>query len=240
MPTKQEQLDKELAEVKDLLERQDKEARAFDNHKKGSKRRAQAKRRLLRLKGLIKGSWAQIRRLRKTIAEHQDPGQEILDFFKRKEGISEKPAGSNCGGDITRWEHFTGYTWACAGGSGGVYWCGCIACFALVAIGKAKIPSKIRIGFNGYINDDAIHHRNGLRKIDPGHASLGCLATMRYPHIVTILSRPDRNGRVITGEGNTSPDSSGSQYNGGCVAIKSHHISEFTVVAEVAGIHFDK
>lgn len=240
MPDSKE-IEQEKEEIKKLLLQQEKEANRLGPDKKKSIRKTRAKRRLVRIRAELRKSWRRVRNLRKKAAEAEAPAKAVKEWFEDHEGHSERPAGSNCGPHkITESQHFLGYSWACRSGGNGVFWCGCTAGFALIKIGGAKIPSKIRIGFNEHIEHDAAHKANGLRKIDKAKASSCCLATMHYPHIVTILTEPDSNGYVKTGEGNTSSDSNGSQNNGGEYAIKRHHVSEFDTVAEVAGIHFDR
>lgn len=246
-------IEQEREEIRKLLRQQDTETRRYSKNEDGKTKeqrlkRHRAKLRLVRIRSELRVHWRKLRRFKKKQAEAEAAKAEarskprkIVEWFEDHEGFTENPAGSNCGGHkITASQHFLGYDWACRNGGEGVFWCGCTAGYALIKIGGAKIPNKIRLGYNGYIEADARAKANGLRAISAGNASIGCLATMRYPHIVTILSGPDGAGYVKTGEGNTSPTNAGSQSNGGCYAIKRHHISEFTVVAEVAGIHFDK
>lgn len=218
--------------IEDLLRRQDKEARAHDTHKKGSKRRAQAKRRLLRIRGELRKSRHVLEdavATRKKKEARQSGPLAATRWAVEQEGISESPAGSNLGPGITEWQRSTGYNVP-----PGVFWCGCFVKVAVVDHGKAKIPTPIRVGYNGFIEEDARAGRNGLKLISKSAAHKGCIATMTYPHIVLILSEPDSVGYVKTAEGNTSPDDAGSQYNGGCVAVKRRHLSEINVVAAVA------
>lgn len=231
----------QLAELRTLLKQQDTESRRLGPDKKKSIRKTRAKRRLKRIRAGIRKGWRRVRRFRKKQADAVTPVRKGIEWFQDHDGFCERPAGSNCGPHkITESQHYLGYTWACQNGGEGVFWCGCTAGFVLKHVCGAKIPNINRIGFNEHIESDAANHSNGLRKIDPRNGSALCIATMKYPHIVTWLSEPDSNGYVTTGEGNTSSSANGSQNNGGEYAIKRHHISEFDTVAEVAGIHFDK
>ncbi len=213
----------ERKKLTDLLHRQEKEAKAKDRHKKGSKRRAQAKRRLLRLRGLIRTVQNQIAESTR-LAKKQGPAAAAR-WAKEQEGISESPAGSNMGPGITSWERFTGYA-----PPPGVYWCGCFVCAAVVGKGKAKVPSRIRLGYNEYIVQDAQGNRNGLKEVKKENARKGDIAVMNFPHIV-LVTGPPSGGYLPTAEGNTSPDDAGSQFNGGCVALKRRAMSEVRLVA---------
>lgn len=231
----------QLLEIRNLLYRQEKEANRRGPDKKKSLKKTRAKRRLKRIRAGLRAGWRRVRRLRKKREAALSPGRKARDWFEDKDGHSERPAGSNCGPHkITASQRFLGYSWVCQNGGSGVFWCGCTAGYVLIKVCGAKIPNKIRIGFNGYIEQDAAARQNGLRKIDRYKASPCCLATMHYPHIVVILTEPDSQGYVWTGEGNTSSSANGSQNNGGEYAIKRHHVGEFDTVAEIAGIHFDK
>ena len=114
---------------------------------------------------------------------------------------------------------FTGY-------SEPVFWCGCCACWIVVKIGGAKIPTRIRLGYAGYILADALAGANGLNAVPASKCRAGDIGTLwGAEHIVTVRG-PARNGMVPTREGNTSA-SGGSQFNGGEVAEKERSINDF-------------
>lgn len=134
----------------------------------------------------------------------------------------EDPDGSNWGDGCQKLIEFTGYDEA-------VYWCGCTAAFIVVKIGGARIPNVIRLGYAPYITADALAHTNGLEAVSihsarPG--DIGCL--WDGEHVVTVRKavKPG-DTMVLTREGNTSPNTSGSQNNGGVVADKERPITDF-------------
>jgi hypothetical protein len=149
-------------------------------------------------------------------------GEKVMKWAKSKVGTTESPAGSNWGPEIGEWIKFTGY-------SGPVYWCGCFACYAVVKIGGAKIPTVIRLGFDGYIRADAGSHSNGLVQVGFSEARAGDIVVYTYPHIELV----DRvEGDVLsTIGGNTSPDSGGSQSNGGGVFARTRSRYEVACIA---------
>lgn len=203
-------LDEQRAELEKLLRRQGKEQRARDRKRKGSLRRRQAKARLLRLKGLIREVLDHIAVL--VAKRKKGPGAAVR-WALSQQGVSEKPDGSNWGHPVQNWILSTGY-------SGPVPWCGCFAKVAVVDHGKAKIPNPIRLGYTGYIADDARERRNGLREVPFGAAQKGDIVVFNFGHIAVARGRPSAT-TIPTIEGNTSPLTSGSQANGGTVAAKN-------------------
>lgn len=134
-------------------------------------------------------------------------------------GVHEEPAESNWGGKVEEMIKFTGYTEP-------VFWCGCCACWIVVKVGDAKIPTKIRLGFAGFIVADALAGANGLTARPVAEARAGDLGSLfGAKHIVTVRG-PVKNGMVPTREGNTSA-ASGSQTNGGEVADKERPVGDF-------------
>lgn len=149
-------------------------------------------------------------------------GKKALAWAKSKIGVTESPAGSNWGPEIGAWIRFTGYT-------GPVYWCGCFAAYATVKIGGAKIPSVIRLGYDGYIRSDAASHQNGLVQVGFSEARAGDIVVYTYPHIEVV---DHVSGSTIhTVGGNTSPGNSGSQSNGGGVFSRVRSASEVACIA---------
>lgn len=217
-----EQLREELTAE---LHRQEKEHHAFQNHKKGSDRRRQAKARLHRLRGLIVVTQNELALAIKR-AEKEGPDAAVR-WALSKEGITEHPMNSNWGVPVQDWIHRTGY-------GGPVPWCGCFVHEAVVVHGKAKIPIEIHLGLNTAIIADAQAHRNGLKAVPFAEARRGDIVVYKFPHIGLV--RGDSYGpNLPTVEGNTSPSTSGSQFNGGCVARKVRGQYEVAVIARPTG-----
>lgn len=146
-------------------------------------------------------------------------GERAIEKSNGLVGVHEDPAGSNWGGKIEEMIRFTGY-------SEPVFWCGCCACWIVVKLGGAKVPTRIRLGYAGYIVDDALSGSNGLEAVPASSARPGDIGSLwGAQHIVTVRG-PVKNGMVPTREGNTS-SSTGSQTNGGEVADKERPLSDF-------------
>lgn len=160
------------------------------------------------------------RKLRKRF--DKTAGQKVIAWAKDQVGTTEHPDGSNWGHPVQDWIAFTGY-------SGPVYWCGCFAAYATVKIGGAKIPSRIRLGYDGYIVADALAHDNGLVAVGFSEARAGDIVVYTFPHIGLIDKTVGDTAYTI--EGNTSSGSSGSQSNGGGVYSRSRSRSEVRVIA---------
>jgi hypothetical protein len=153
--------------------------------------------------------------------------QKAVSWAVSQAGVTEKPYGSNWGVPVQNWIQFTGY-------SSPVPWCGCFACFAAVAQGGAAIVSKIRLGYAGYIVDDARAGRNGLRAVPFDQALPGdILVFWGNQHIGMCASKPSGDS-IGTIEGNTSSGTAGSQNNGGGVYRRIRSRSDVTVVARPA------
>lgn len=149
-------------------------------------------------------------------------GKKAIDWAKSKVGTTESPAGSNWGPRIGEWIKFTGYT-------GPVPWCGCFAAFAVVKIGGARIPNRIRLGYTGYIVADARSGRNGLREVSSASARAGDIVVFDFGHI-GLIKHVD-GSTLYTVEGNTSAGESGSQANGGGVFERVRSLGDVVVIA---------
>jgi|GEM_PF-1587338 len=146
-------------------------------------------------------------------------GERAIEKTKNLVGVHEEPSGSNWGGKVEEMIKFTGY-------SEPVFWCGCCACWIVVKVGGAKIPTRIRLGYAGYILSDALSGSNGLSAVPVAQARPGDIGTLwNAEHIVTVRG-PAKNGMVPTREGNTSA-ANGSQSNGGEIADKERPMSDF-------------
>lgn len=161
------------------------------------------------------------RKLRKRYA--RTPGQIALAWARQQVGVTEKPAGSNWGRPVQDWIQFTGYTFP-------VSWCGCFACFAAVKVGGAKIPSRIRLGYAPYITADARAGRNGLKAVPFSQGRAGDIGTLWNGQHIALIDRIEGD-YAWTVEGNTSSGQAGSQSNGGMVAARKRHRSDFDCIA---------
>jgi hypothetical protein len=121
-------------------------------------------------------------------------------------GVSESPPNSNRGPKIDDWEHRVF-------GSTGIPWCACFSTSMCQdggvegagSAGVAVIVDMARRGqgmFRGYTTDPSRVREGDMAIIGSISSHVGLVADPPYGTI----------------EGNTSPGSEGSQYNGGCVA----------------------
>lgn len=146
------------------------------------------------------------RRLRKRFA--QAPGEKAVAKGRKLIGVTESPPGSNWGPMISKFIRFTGY-------DGPVFWCGCYACWVVVKLGGAKIPTRIRLGYAPYITADALAGRNGLTAVPAQDARPGDIACLwGGQHIEVVAERPS-GGTFWAIGGNTSKG--GQDNNGGGV-----------------------
>lgn len=160
------------------------------------------------------------RSLRKRYAK--SPGEDAIAKALPLVGTHEVPDGSNWGGKVEQFIRYTGYT-------GPVYWCGCFACWVVCELGGAKIPNRIRLGYAPYITADALAGVNGLSAVPVSSARPGDLGSLWGGEHVVTVREPVKSGdtMVKTLEGNTSPNASDSQANGGGVFKKERPISDF-------------
>ena len=173
----------------------------------------------------------QRRRARKPILkrlyEAQQAGAKAAVKWARKQiGTTEHPKGTNWGHPVQDWITFTGY-------NGAVKWCGCFVAYAVVEKGGAQIPTRIRLGLDTAINEDARAGRNGFeRDVKVENAKPGDIATFDFHHIA-LVAGPTRNGMIHTVDGNTSA-SNGSNNNGGEVAEHRRPVSQVSVVGRLS------
>lgn len=160
------------------------------------------------------------RKLRKRY--DRSGGEKALAEAKRRIGVTENPPGSNWGGMVERFIRFCGYNFA-------VYWCGCFACWCVIKGGGAKIPTPIRLGFDGYIIADANAGANGLTAVSFDQARAGDIVVYGFNHI-GIVDRVSGD-TLYAIEGNTSSGSSGSQSNGGGVFARTRSRADVVCVA---------
>ncbi|HTU13697.1 MAG TPA: CHAP domain-containing protein [Solirubrobacterales bacterium] len=149
-------------------------------------------------------------------------GEKALAEARRQVGVTENPPGSNWGGMVERFIRFCGYGFP-------VYWCGCFACWCVIKGGGAKIPTPIRLGYDGYIVADAKAGANGLTAVSFDRARAGDIVVYGFNHIGVVERVSGDTLYAI--EGNTSSGSSGSQSNGGGVFARTRSRADVICVA---------
>jgi hypothetical protein len=131
-------------------------------------------------------------------------------------GVSEKPANSNKGTpQPSGWQNRV-Y------GDDGVPWC---ACFAVCSAWDNGVDGSGTAGV--YNNTQLAKNGQGIYKgytTDPNKVRAGDHAFISDDHTGVIYDADS----LTTIEGNTSPGSEGSQYNGGCVAKRQRGRSYWT------------
>jgi hypothetical protein len=165
--------------------------------------------------------------MRERLKKAEDGGAKAAEWARAQLGKTESPSGSNLGPGITEWQQFTGY-----GVPPGVFWCGCFVCYAVVHEGGADIPSRIRLGYDLNIVDDARNNTNGLSLVPTAAAQPGDIVVYDFRHIGLIVG-PTEGGLVHTIEGNTS-STTGQVNNGGGVFEHRRSISDVVAVARPA------
>ena len=146
--------------------------------------------------------------------------KKAVNWAEDQVGVTENPSGSNWGHPVQDWIQRTGY-------SGPVPWCGCFVHEAVVEVAGANVT--VGLGYAPNIVNAAHAGTGGLRAVSsPDKGDIGSLWNGEH---VVLIRGPIVNGQVPTVEGNTSPSSAGSQYNGGCVALKYRAASDFDVFA---------
>ena len=128
------------------------------------------------------------------------------DWLEGFLGVSENPSGSNRGSpQPSKWQERV-Y------GDDGVPWC---ACFAGCSAWDNGVSGSVTAGVAN--NTELARQGKGIYKgytTDPSRVHAGDHAFIGSDHTGVIYDRES----MTTIEGNTSPGSEGSQYNGGCVA----------------------
>lgn len=148
----------------------------------------------------------------------QAPGQKAVQAARKLVGIHEEPPGSNWGGLVEKMIRFTGY-------SEPVYWCGCCACWIVVKLGGAKVPTRIRMGYAPYITEDALAGRNGFTAIPAENARPGDIVCLWGGQHIEVIAEPPTGGSARCIGGNTT--AGGKESNGGEVAENTRDLSDF-------------
>jgi hypothetical protein len=161
--------------------------------------------------------------LRRKLRKRYDVagGEKAVAIARKFIGVTEQPEGSNWGPTVGKFITYTGYTFP-------VYWCGCFVCYCVGNAG-AKIPSKIRLGYTGYITADANANVNGLSAVSFDNARPGDIVVYSFDHIGLV---EQVSGDILHAiEGNTSSGTSGSQSNGGGVYRRVRSRSDVVTIA---------
>lgn len=169
----------------------------------------------------------ELRKRLQDLRHEQKPdggGGVAVKWAVSQAGVTEMPAGSNWGVPVQDWIKRTGYTFP-------VPWCGCYVHEAVVEKGGAAIPVEIRMGYGPAIIADARSGANGFKLVGPADAKPGDVLVFWGGQHIGLLRGKITGQSVPTAEGNTSPGTEGSQYNGGCVAIKTRSLGDVTVIA---------
>lgn len=188
------------------------------------KRRAEARKRKTAAQAEIKAdklivakAKKEIKHATEVIHRHQTtPQKKAIKFALSHVGVSESPAGSNRGPLIDQWEREVDMV--------AQPWCGAFQHAVLTHAGVKGLSSRIR--YVPYIVEDAKAGVNGMLKVvpfaerAPGDLVIFQFDTGAVDHVGMYLgTNPD--GTLKTVEGNTSSGVTGSQDNGGCVAVRS-------------------
>ncbi len=159
------------------------------------------------------------KRRKRRAAEGSGSRQKAMDAMLARVGVSESPPGSNGGGLITLWEAYFGF--------GRVAWCGIFFGFHVENFGGVDVNSDV-----ASVNAIYEHGRNGRDPYGSFQSSVKgapvCSAVIIGGPTVHVeaLRTPLPDGSALTCGGNTSPDRSGSQANGGIVAARHRSSQE--------------
>jgi hypothetical protein len=183
-----------------------------DSRPQSLKKRAQSRRR----------TW------NRRLADAGAGADKAIAWARSKVGVFETPANSNRGPEIDVWQSYCGVS--------AVPWCGCFVAFAVCHEADAKVPDHTRLRYSGWIDYDARNGLNGMVQVPTADARAGDIGTLEFEagpptdHVV-LITGPLDSGLLPTLEGNTSPSTAGSQFNGGAVAAKQRASGLFVTVA---------
>lgn len=181
---------------------------------------------LTNIRLLVVKTEGQVRRLARKVKRNRRGGpRAALRSANSVNGQTENPPGSNLGpGFITNCQRYTGYNVP-----PGVFWCGCAVCWWVVKAGLAAVTNRIRLGYTGFIVQDARAGVNGLRAVSISEMQKGDIVVYDFDHIEMV--REPGTVSFKTWGGNTSSDNSGSQSNGGGVFPRTRYTSDVICVA---------
>ncbi|HKT82753.1 MAG TPA: hypothetical protein VJQ84_02835 [Solirubrobacterales bacterium] len=174
-------------------------------------------------------------RLKEMRKAHKQGPKAAVAYAKAMIGVTENPAESNSGPDVTRRGKKGGITfWEQAWGLGSCYWCLCFASYCVKLIGGAQISGNCCHA--GEIERMARARTNGWIAVPASEAKAGDIALYNFegssePDHGELVVGPLKNGMFNDVGGNTSSDSGGSQNNGGGVYAKLRDPSLLTCIA---------
>lgn len=162
-----------------------------------------------------------LKRLAKIRKSQSEGPAAAVAYARSFIGTTESPAGSNSGpthrnakgqlGGVTFWENYWGL--------GAAFWCLCFACYAVKAIGGARISGNCT--YSVAIEEMARNHEGGWVQVPIGERRMGDISLWKFDG----PSSPSDHGELVADPhedigGNTSSDTGGSQSNGGGVFSK--------------------
>jgi hypothetical protein len=174
-------------------------------------------------------------KLKEMRKAHKRGPQAAVAYAKSMIGVTEDPGVENVGDDVTRKGKKGGVTfWEAAWGLGACYWCLCFASYCARDIGGAQISGNCCHA--GEIERMARARTNGWVAVPASEAKPGDIALYNFegssePDHGEMVVGPLKEGKFNDVGGNTSPDSGGSQNNGGGVYAKLRDPSMLTCVA---------
>lgn len=144
--------------------------------------------------------------------EDKSTRESIVDWCEERLGISENPAGSNKGQpQPSGWQERV-Y------GDDGVPWC---ACFAVCSCWDNGVTGQGTAGCA--LNTSLAKQGRGIYRgftTDPSRVTMADHFFIADKHTGVVRAKKITAANIPTYEGNTSPGSEGSQYNGGTTAAR--------------------
>ncbi len=174
-------------------------------------------------------------RLKEMRKAHKQGPRAAVAYAKSMIGVTEDPGVENVGADVTRKGKKGGVTfWEGAWGFDACFWCLCFASYCVKLIGGAQISGNCCHA--GEIERMARARTNGWVAVPASEAKAGDIALYQFegsaePDHGELVVGPSKNGMFNDIGGNTSPDSGGSQNNGGGVYAKLRDPAILTCVA---------
>ncbi len=174
-------------------------------------------------------------RLKEMRKAHKQGPKAAVAYAKSMIGVTEDTGAENVGDDVVRKGKKGGVTfWEAAWGFGACFWCLCFASYCVKLIGGAQISGNCCHA--GEIERMAKARTNGWVAVPPSEAKAGDIALYQFegsaePDHGELVVGPLKDGKFNDVGGNTSPDSGGSQNNGGGVYAKLRDPGILTCVA---------
>lgn len=174
-------------------------------------------------------------RLKEMRKAHKQGPKAAVAYAKSMINVTEDSDVENAGADVVRKGKKGGVSfWEEAWGLGACFWCLCFASYCVKFIGGAQISGNCCHA--GEIERMARARTNGWVAVPASEAKPGDIALYNFegsgePDHGELIVGPMKNGMFNDVGGNTSPDSGGSQNNGGGVYAKLRDPSMLTCVA---------